>query len=145
MIEYQPISKVSLSAAYYYGQTQTPKGNSLITMGDLISDGFSFEARYDLEENKMLGMTFSSPLKIKKGEARLRLPYGRDLYSDTVYYDEVRLNLRPEAREYDVGVYYQSANDRYRFRGEVMTRFNPEHRANAKPDYRAICGLDWMF
>ena len=145
MVEYKPVTKVSLKAAYYYGRTETPKGDGLISIGDLISDGFAFDAQYDIDQGKLAGIQLTSPLKIKKGKANLRLPYARDMYSDTVYYNNINLNLKPEAREYDIGIYYQNETSRYLWRGEFMTRFNPEHRAHVKPDYRAIWGLDWKF
>ena len=143
--EYKPFSKLTLTAAYYYGKTETPKGGSLIALGDLISDGFSFNAQYDLDPKTKTGIRFSSPLKIKKGYAWLRLPYARDMYADKVYYDKVRLNLSPATREYDVGLYYQTEQEDYLWRGEMTTRFHPDHVAGAKPDYRALWSLDWKF
>ena len=144
-MEYKLMSKLTLSAAYYYGKTETPDGNSLITIGDLISDGFAFNAQYDLKQSKMIGMRFLSPLKIRKGKALLRLPYGRGMDSDTVYYDKVYAELKPRSREYDIGLYYTDENDNYDWRWEIMTRFHPDHIADSKPDYRALLGLNWKF
>ncbi|MBR6411601.1 MAG: S8 family serine peptidase [Alphaproteobacteria bacterium] len=145
IVEYRPISKLALSAAYYYGKTETPAGDSLITIGDLISDGFAFDARYDISPTRIAGLRLFSPLKIKKGEAWLRLPYGRGMDSDRVYYDNIKVDLKPNAREYDIGFYYSKQTGNYDWRGEIMTRLHPDHIAHAKPDYRALWGIDWKF
>ena len=145
VIEYYPVEGLTLSASYYYGQTQVPNSDSLVSFGDLISDGFALDARYQLDKNKMFGLQFSSPLRIRKGMATLNIPVARDLYSDTVYYDTVRVGLKPSAREYDIGLYYTQETENYDWRGELMTRFNPDHISGIKPDYRALFGLSLKY
>ena len=145
VIEYYPVEGLTLSASYYYGQTQVPNSDSLVSFGDLISDGFVLDARYQLDKNKMFGLQFSSPLRIRKGMATLNIPVARDLYSDTVYYDTVRVGLKPSAREYDIGLYYTQETENYDWRGELMTRFNPDHISGIKPDYRALFGLSLKY
>ena len=145
VIEYYPVEGLTLSASYYYGQTQVPNSESLVSFGDLISDGFALDARYQLDKNKMFGLQFSSPLRIRKGMATLNIPVARDLYSDTVYYDTVRVSLKPSAREYDIGLYYTQETENYDWRGELMTRFNPDHISGIKPDYRALFGLSLKY
>jgi len=145
ILEYRPMEKLALSAAYYYGRTETPGTKGLVAFSDILSDGFALDARYSFDERQLAGVQFSSPLRIKKGTATLTLPYARDLYSDTVYYDTARVGLKPDAREYDVGFYYTAETRNYQWRGEIMTRFNPDHIAGLKPDYRALLGFLWKY
>ena len=145
VIEYCPIPKATLSAAYYYGQTNAPRTDSLISFSDIASDGFALDARYQPDDKRMFGIQFSSPLRIRKGTASLSIPTARDMSSDTVYYDTVKVGLKPDAREYDVGVYYTQETDDYDWRGELMTRFHPDHMSGMSPDYRALFGLSFKY
>ena len=145
ILEYSPLPKLSLSAAYYYGQTQVPHSDSLVSFSDMLSDGFAFDARYHLDNKKMFGFQFSSPLRIRKGIASLNIPIARDMHSDTVYYDSMDIDLKPNAREYDIGIYYTQESDNFDWRGEFMTRFHPDHISGIKPDYRALFGLSLKY
>ena len=146
ILEYYPHPKLKLSAAYYYGQTEVSNSEtSTISFSDILSDGFAFDARYQVNEKQFFGLQISSPLKIKTGTATLNIPVARDLYSDTIYYDSVDVGLKPSAREYDLGLYYALETEDYDWRGEFMTRFNPDHISGIKPDYRALFGLSLKY
>ncbi len=144
-VSYQPISKLALSAVYYYGRTDVPKSGGIISFDNIISDAFALDARYHLDNKQMFGVQLSSPLRIKRGSATFNIPVARDMTSDTVYYDTMKVKLKPEAREYDLGFYYEKEAYYYDWRGELMTRFHPDHMADAKPDYRALFGLSLKY
>jgi len=140
-IEYLPIKPLKLTAAYYYGRSEMPKTGSLVNFSQIVSDSFALDAQYRLNKKDLFGLQFSSPLKIRRGSARFDLPVARDMYTDTVYRDQTDVSLKPEAREYDLGFYYMRETEGYDWRGELMARFNPDHMADVKPDYRALLGL----
>ena len=144
-IIYKPVPKLTLSAVYYYGRTEMPESSGLVSFSDIMSDAFALDARYHFEENQMAGIQFSSPLRIKKGSAIFNIPTVRDLYSDTVYYDQMKVGLKPTAREYDLSFYYEKEAYYYDWRGELMARFHPDHMSDAKPDYRALFGLSLKY
>ena len=145
VVEYTPVKPLTLSVAYYYGRSEMPKTNSLLSFSPILSDSFAFDTRYHLDSQKMLGLQFSSPLRIRRGTATLDIPVGRDMYSDTVYREQWDASLKPTAREYDVGLYYTHETDNYDWRGEFMTRFHPDHIADAQPDYRALFGVSFKY
>ena len=145
IVEYMPIKALTLSAAYYYGRSEMPKTSGLLSFSDVLSDSFALDARYHLDPQKMLGLQFSSPLRIQRGTATLNIPVGRDMYSDTIYREQWDMSLRPTAREYDIGLYYTQETDNYDWRGELMTRFHPDHIADTQPDYRALFGLSLKY
>ena len=93
----------------------------------------------------MLGLSFSSPLRIRQGTARFDLPVARDLYTDIVYREQMDVSLKPDAREYDLGLCYTHETENYDWRGEIMARFHPDHVADAKTDYRALLGLSLKY
>ena len=145
VVEYNPTDPITLSAAYYYGRSEMPKAGSLVSFSNVISDSFALDAKYRFDEQKMLGLSFSSPLRIRRGTARFDLPIARDLYTDTVYREQIDASLKPNAREYDLGLYYTHETDNYDWRGELMARFHPDHVADAKTDYRALLGLSLKY
>ena len=144
-IEYTPIKPLTLSASYYYGRSQTGKTNSIISFSDVLSDSFAFDVRYQMDNEKLFGLQFASPLRIKKGKAYFNIPTGRDSYSDTVYYDTMKVGLKPMAREYDLGFYFRNQQKDYNWRGEFMARFNPDHISGIKPDYRLMFGSNFDY
>ena len=144
-LEYQPIIPLTLSASYYYGRSSIPKTKALVRIDDVISDSFAFDARYQYNARDILGLQFSSPLRIRQGSALFNLPIARDLYTDDVYFTQKKISLKPNAREYDLGLYYMTETDNYDWRGELMARFHPDHISGIKPDYRALFGLSLKY
>ena len=145
-VEYNPIAPVTLSAAYYYGQSKMPKtSSSLVQFDNVVSDSFAFDAKYQANASDVLGFQFSSPLRIKQGYASFNLPVARDLYSDTIYYDKTKVSLKPEARELDFAMYYLTGSADLDWRVELMMRLHPDHNADSAPDYRALFGLSWRY
>jgi len=144
-VEYHPIVPFTLSTSYYYGRSSIPKTKGLVSIDDVISDSFAFDARYQPDEKNTLGLQFSSPLRIRSGNAIFNLPVARNLYTDEVYFDEQRVSLKPKSREYDLSVYYMTESDTIDYRGELMMRLNPDHISGVKPDYRALFGLSWKY
>ena len=145
-VEYNPVAPVTLSAAYYYGQSKMPKtSSSLVQFDNVVSDSFAFDAKYQTNASDVLGFQFSSPLRIKQGYASFNLPVARDLYSDTIYYDKTKVSLKPEARELDFAMYYLTGSADLDWRVELMMRLHPDHNADSAPDYRALFGLSWRY
>ncbi len=127
---------------YYTGRTQVSKQNSLVQMADLKSDSFAVTALWQMDQNRELGFQFVSPLRITQGRATVSLPVARDVASDAVYHDVVQADLKPNAREYDLGFYYTDAvQENVFFKSELGVRLNPDHVAGAAPDWRALVGL----
>jgi len=97
-----------------------------------------------MDENKTLGFHFVSPLRVKNGTAQVTLPVARDAYEDIVYQNTTRANLKPSAREYDLGFYFtDSLREDVQVKSEFGVRLNPDHVAGAAPDWRALIGMHW--
>ena len=142
--EYNPLSTLTLSAAYYYGRSMVPRTNSLVSLNRVVSDSFALDVRYRMEK-RMAGIQLSSPLRIRRGTASFDLPVGRDAYTDTIYRERFDVSLKPRAREYNFGVYYTQEDDSFEWRYELGTRIHPDHMDGVKPDYRALFGLVWRY
>jgi len=131
-----------LDGMYYYGKTQVSKQTALLKLSNLTSDSFALTASWHMDEKRMIGLQFVSPLKIRQGTAEVDLPIARDAYRDVVYRQKTKASLRPTAREYDVGLYYADAlSDAMLFQTEMGVRLNPDHVSGVAPDWRALVGL----
>ncbi len=142
----KPTEKLTIQAAYYYGLSNPQGHSAFMKTGRLVSDSFAVDARYQLNETDRAGMQISSPLRIRKGNATFDLPVGRDLYNDTVYRAKVTTALKPDAREYDIALYYtKTITPALRMKSQAGVRLNPEHVAGARPDYNMLFSLDWKY
>lgn len=145
-IEYNPIPNLYLTGAYYVGMTQKAKQTAFLETSKLMSEGFFVDAHYELSEKDYIGLSLTSPLRISKGTAVFDLPTGRDYYSDTVYRETYRANLKPDAREIDYALYYgKNINSQMKFKAETGVRVNPDHQQKASNDYQILFGFDWKF
>ena len=101
-------------------------------------------AAWQVNEDRTMGLHLSSPLRVKHGTARVTLPVARDAYQNIVYQNTTEANLKPSAREYDLGFYYTDAlREDVRLKSEFGVRLNPDHVSGAAPDWRALVGLHW--
>ena len=135
---------VSLIAAYYRGFTQgadTP----MLAISDLQTESFMLAGEYRLNATDKIGVSLSSPLSVVKGSASLMYANGRDNYSDTVYMNKLKMSLTPEAREYDLGLYYQGQpKEDLSLTGKVQARFNADGEKGVT-DYIGIVGVQSSF
>ena len=143
MLLYQPAADWTMSAAYYYGRSLVPRTQSAVRLTDIQSDSFALDARWHRTPQEIIGVQFSSPLRIRRGSAVFNLPVARDLTDDVVYFDQIRVSLKPTAREYDLGLYYAKESENYNWQAEMTARIHPDHMAGIRPDYRALIG--WSF
>ncbi len=135
---------LTLEGMYYSGKTEVNNNCSLVKMSNLKSDSFALTAAWKMNENRILGLQFVSPLRVRRGTARVDVPVARDAYQDIVYRDSVKADLKPSAREYDMGVYFaDNLQEDVRLQSEVGVRLNPDHVAGAAPDWRALIGLNF--
>ena len=133
---------LTLEGMYYIGKTEVNNGRSLVKMSDLTSDSFALTAAWKVNDGRTLGLQFVSPLRVRRGVATVDLPVARDAYQDVVYRESVKANLKPTAREYDIGFYYaENLQEDVHFQSEMGVRLNPDHVAGAAPDWRALVGL----
>lgn len=139
-----PTERWRLSGSYYYGMTPSQQLNSFMKTNRLYSESIAFDARYLMDKENYVGFILSSPLRIRQGHADFTLPTGRDYYSDTMYHNKTKLKLKPDAREWDTGIYgvYAITPD-LRIKSQGMIRFNPEHQSHVQPDYQVLFGLNW--
>ena len=135
---------LSLIAAYYRGYTQgadTP----MLAISDLQTESFMVAGEYKLNAKDKIGLSFSSPLSIVKGRASLLYAGGRDNNSDTVYMNKLTTSLTPEAKEYDLGLYYQGQpNEDLSLMGKIQARFNADGEKGVT-DYIGIVGMQSNF
>lgn len=138
--------KLQLSNSYYYGLTPAQKLNAYMRTGRLYSESIAFDARWHVTKHDYFGAFLSSPLRIKKGTAQLRLPNGRDYHTNTIYFDDIHTSVKSAKREWDSGIYGMYAlSPNLRFKAQGGVRLNPEHQANVKPDYQVLFGMLWKW
>ena len=135
---------LSLIAAYYRGYTQgadTP----MLAISDLQTESFMIAGEYKLNAKDKVGLSFSSPLSVVKGRASLLYADGRDNNSDMVYMNKLTTSLTPEAKEYDLGLYYQGQpKEDLSLMGKVQARFNADGEKGVT-DYIGIVGMQSNF
>ncbi len=145
-ITFTPIEKFSLEAVYYYGQTRTHAGAGLMNLSHLNSDGFAVAMSYRPTEKHVFGLQASSPLRVRSGTLNITLPVGRHPTEEIYYYDTYKASMKPSAREYDVSMYYQgNVTEDLSLQSELGVRLNPDHQADAAPDYRGMVGVKWNY
>ena len=133
---------LTIEGMYYSGKTQVSNSRSLVQMSNLKSDSFAVTAAWKANENRIFGLQFVSPLRVRRGTATVDLPVARDAYQDIMYRESVKADLKPSAREYDIGLYYSDAlQEDVHLQSEFGVRLNPDHVAGAAPDWRALIGL----
>ena len=147
MLSWQPNAKWSFGGAYYHGWTDASDvTNSMIRTSRLASSSFALDGHYNLNKTDVIGFQISSPLRIYDGHADFNIATGRDNYSDKIYRENVRADLKPSAREYKFAMYHnREIKEDVLFKGEIAVRLNPEHQQDAETDYRAMFGLSWAF
>ena len=70
---------------------------------------------------------------------------GRDNYSDRVYTERLTSSLKPAAKEYDTGVYYEGRpSEVLSLMGKVQARFNADGEKGVT-DYMGIVGAHYAF
>ena len=80
-----------------------------------------------------------------KGSASFNYATGRDNYSDTIYMNKLTTSLRPEAKEYDLGLYYKGqTEDDVNLMGKVEARFNADGEKGVT-DYIGVVGVSSAF
>ncbi len=135
---------LSLIAAYYRGYTQgadTP----MLAISDLQTESFMLAGEYRLNAKDKIGLSLSSPLSVVKGRASLLYASGRDNNSDTIYMNKLNTSLTPEAKEYDLGLYYQGQpKEDLSLMGKVQARFNADGEKGVT-DYIGILGVQSNF
>ncbi len=137
---------LTLTGSYYYGMTPAQKLNAFTQTNRLYSESFALDARWHMTPTNYFGAFVSSPLRIKQGNLKYKLPNGRDYYSDTVYFNEGKASLAGTKREWDTGIYGTYAlTPNIRMKAQTGVRFYPEHQADAQPDYQVLFGLDWKW
>ncbi len=135
---------ILLSAAYYRGYTQGADA-PMLAISDLESESFMLAGEYLLNKTDKIGLSFSSPLSVVKGKASLMYANGRDSASDTIYMQKLTTSLKPRAKEYDVGLYYQGkTNEDLSLTGKVSARFNADGEKGLT-DYIGIVGVSAAF
>ena len=145
-VTFTPMDKIRLEAMYYYGQTKTNSDKGLMNLSRLTSDSFAVTASYQPTEDHLLGLQVSSPLRVRKGTLNITLPTGRHPTEDIYYYDTYKANMKPKARELDLSMYYQgNVTDELSLQSEMGVRLNPDHQADATPDYRGMVGIKWAY
>ncbi len=140
------LKNLTLTGSYYYGMTPAQKLNAYTHTSRLYSESIALDARWQMNPSDYFGVFLSSPLRIKNGTLKYKLPSGRDYYSDTVYFAEGRASLVSTKREWDTGIYgVYSVTPDIRMKAQTGIRFYPEHQADAKPDYQVLFGMDWKW
>ncbi len=145
-VEVKPTDKFKLNLAYTYGWTTPEKTNGLMNMSRLAADGFAAMAQYDLGSDNMLGLSISSPLRVRSGKVSFDLPVGRSATDDTIYRETFTGSMKPTARELDFALFYRDAlTDALTIQSELGMRLHPDHKKDADTDYRAMFGLKWDY
>ena len=137
-------SKMSLIAAYYRGYT-SGSDSSMLSISNLETESFMLAGEYSLNRNHKFGLMFTSPMSVVKGNASIMYASGRDNNSNNAYLNQLKTSLKPEAKEYDLGMYYKGkpAED-LNLSGKVEARFNADGN-KGMTDYIGIVGAQYNF
>ncbi len=134
----------SIVAAYYRGYTKGSE-TSMLALSDLQTESFMLAGEYKLNAKDKIGLSLSSPLSVVKGRASVLFANGRDSYSDTIYMQKLTTSLKPEAKEYDLGLYYQGQpKEDVNLMGKIQARFNADGEKGVT-DYMGIVGAGISF
>lgn len=134
----------SLIAAYYRGYTEG-SDSAMLAVSDLQTESFMLAGEYKLNQTDKVGLSLSSPLSVVKGRASLMYANGRDNHSDTIYMQKLTTSLKPQAKEYDLGVYYKGEPEEdVNLMGKVEARFNADGEKGVT-DYIGIVGAGVAF
>ena len=141
-VKVTPSENLSVTAAYYQGRSKSDSAkDSLISMSELESESIALDVAYKLDEQAQIGFLASSPLSVTNGNMLMDVPVGRDPHEDKVYREKYSLSMEPEAKEFDLGLYYtHETEDEKWFRAEFTTRLNPDNR-DIDPDYQLMIGF----
>ncbi|MCM1323552.1 MAG: S8 family serine peptidase [Acetobacter sp.] len=134
----------SILAAYYRGYTQG-SDSSMLAMSDLQTESFMLAGEYKFNKTDKVGLSLSSPLSVVKGRASVLYASGRDNASDTIYMQKLTTSLKPAAKEYDLGLYYQGQpKEDVNLMGKIQARFNVDGEKGVT-DYIGIVGAGVAF
>ena len=140
----RPADKLKLDLMYTYGWTNPERGDGIMQFSKLTSDGFALVAQYDLGDDNMLGFSVSSPLRVNSGKVSVNMPVGRD--GEHMYSKWYSADLKPTARELDFALFYKDeVTPDLSIQSELSLRLNPDHQADASPDYRGLFGLKYNY
>ena len=135
---------ISLMASYYRGYTNGADA-SMLSISDLETESFMLAGEYAIDKKNKVGLSLISPLSVVKGRASFNYATGRDSYSDTIYMNKLTTSLRPEAKEYDLGLYYKGQTDNdVNLMGKVEARFNADGEKGVT-DYIGVVGVSSAF
>ncbi|MBQ2886362.1 MAG: hypothetical protein IJE43_21790, partial [Alphaproteobacteria bacterium] len=135
---------ISLMASYYRGYTNGADA-SMLSISDLETESFMLAGEYAIDKKNKVGLSLVSPLSVVKGSASFNYATGRDNYSDTIYMNKLTTSLRPEAKEYDLGLYYKGqTEDDVNLMGKVEARFNADGEKGVT-DYIGVVGVSSAF
>jgi hypothetical protein len=131
--QYDIGDRAGLFVNYNIGLTKVQASQSSIfsAFSDLTTSAFALGGNMNdtLDRGDRLGLVFSQPLRVMRGDAALTLPTG--VASDgAMLYQNNRLNLAPSATEYNIGLYYNLPLDgRSSINFDSLLRMNPQHTA----------------
>jgi hypothetical protein len=140
----RPFENWQLSASYTYGITNSHEINSLMKFSRLTSDAFAMNFTYTPDDRSLYGFKIVSPLRVRSGTVSFDLPMGRDMNEDKLYRAQYTSNMKPEAREYDLSLFFKKQpKENLFFAGEMGVRLNPDHQERAEPDWRTLFKMNW--
>ena len=100
---------------------------------------------YNFDKENKVGLMFESPMSVVKGKSTLTYSTGRDSYSDTAYLSQYKSSLKPEAKEYDLGMYFKSKpKEDLSLAGKIQARFNADGEKGLV-DYVGVVGVQYNF
>jgi hypothetical protein len=135
---------LSLLAAYYRGYTQG-QDTTMLSISDIETESYMIAGEYRLNNTDKVGLSLSSPLSVRRGKSTFNYAQGRDKYTDTIYMNKLSSSLKPAAKEYDLGLYYQGKpKGDLGLMGKVEARFNADGEKGLT-DYIGIIGVSKSF
>ncbi len=137
-------SNISLLLAYYRGYT-SGSDSALMSISDLETESFMIASEYSFNQNDKIGLMLSSPMSVVKGTSSFLYSNGRDNNSNRAYLSKLKTSLRPEAKEYDLGIYFKSKpQEDLALSGKVEARFNADGQKGVV-DYLGVVGAQYSF
>ncbi|WP_068081463.1 S8 family peptidase [Polycladidibacter stylochi] len=104
-----PVAGAKMFASAELGLSRGHAAGLVTDMDETLFTGFSVGATWQdlLMNNDSFSLSISQPMRVESGQATMRVATGRDK-QENVIFEELELDLAPEARQFDFGVDYNT-------------------------------------
>lgn len=139
---YQPARHTTVVGEIKWAHTQSTQGNSLLADTSALESravGVSLQQQAVWQDDDVLSLSVSQPLRVEKGTATLVMPSFDD--EGVAHYNRESVSLVPSARQTDLSVKYNRPIGRLQqLQWQATYQNNLQHEANSR---NTSVGMSW--